>query len=216
MPTTASTESDSEYSESSATHTTTNSGMESPSAVASTFVSYPTLCTQRFQFRPFVLTDIGPLATLAGKRRIADTSIGVPHPYTMEFARMWISSHSAAWAGRRALHWAAVRLGEDRLAGYAGLNKIDAERRQAELRFWVGRGVERKNDAIEWCAAIVKFALTDLDLNRIYALQLSRHPLVGRILAGVGMWREGLVRTRIYKAGLVEDVVRWTIVRSDL
>jgi [ribosomal protein S5]-alanine N-acetyltransferase len=213
MSITVSTEPDVVSSESAAACTSTYCGAESPSDVATPLDFYPTLSTQRFQFRPFMLTDIGPLAALAGQHRIADTSIGVPHPYTMEFARMWISSHSAAWAARRALHWAALRVGEDRLVGYAGLNKIDTERRQAELRFWVGRGVERKSDAIEWCAAIVKFALTDLNLNRIYALQLSRHSLAGHILAAIGMQQEGLLRKRIYKGGLVEDVVCWAMIR---
>ncbi len=190
-------------------------GNESTSAATTAIDSYPTLSTRRFRFRPFTLTDIGPLATLADEHRVADTSIGVPHPYTMEFARMWITSHSAAWAGRRALHWTALKVGEDRIVGYAGLNKIDMERGQAELRFWVGCGVERKRDAVEWSAAIVKFALTDLNLSRIYALQLSRHPLAGRVLAAVGMRREGLVRKRIYKGGLVEDVVCWAVARID-
>ena len=97
--------------------------------------SYPTLSTRRFRFRPFALTDIEPLAVLAGEHRVADMSIGIPHPYTMEFARMWILSHSAAWKGRRALHWAALRDGDDRIVGYAGLSEIDMDRSQAEMRF---------------------------------------------------------------------------------
>lgn len=82
-----------------------------------------------------MLTDIGRLAALAGEHRIYDTTIGVPHPFTMEFARMWISSHSAAWEDRRALHWAALKVGDNRIVGYAGLNNIDTERGQAESRF---------------------------------------------------------------------------------
>jgi hypothetical protein len=42
------------------------------------------------------------LATLAGEHRIADPTIGVPHPYTMEFARMWRERGQAElrfWAG---------------------------------------------------------------------------------------------------------------------
>lgn len=187
----------------------------SSSAVVTSTGSYPTLRTRRFQFRPFVLTDIATLAALAGEHRIADTTIGVPHPYTMEFARTWISYHSAASQGRRALHWAAIRVGEERIVGYAGLNNIDTERGQAELRFWVGCGVERKSYAVEWSAAIVEFALIGLNMNRIYALQLGRHPLAARVLAAIGMQREGLVRKRIYKEGLVEDVVCWAIERND-
>jgi RimJ/RimL family protein N-acetyltransferase len=195
--------------------TSTHAGAEGPSAAATIIDSYPTLSTRRFQFRPFRRTDIGHLASLAVEQRGTDATVGIPNPYTAEFARMWISSHSSAWAGRRALHWAALRNGEDRIVGYAGLNEIDMERGQAELRFWVGCSVERKNDAVEWSAAIVRFALTHLNLNRIYALQLSRHPVAGHVLAAVGMRREGLVRKRIYKGGLVEDVICWAIARSD-
>jgi ribosomal-protein-alanine N-acetyltransferase len=176
---------------------------------------YPTLSTRRFQFRPFMLTDIGPLAALAREHRVYDTTIGVPHPFTMEFARSWISSHSVAWEDHRALHWAALKVGDHRIAGYAGLINIDAEQGRAELRFWVGYGVQRKSDAVEWSAAIVEFALTGLNLNRIYALQLGRHPLAGRVLAAIGMQREGVVHRRICKGGPVEDIVCWAIGRND-
>ena len=192
----------------------TSREMRRESAAAAPDNCYPTLSTQRFKFRPFALADIAPLAALAGEHRIADTTIGVPHPYTTEFARTWISSHSVAWQGRRALHWAATRIGEERIMGYAGLSEIDMERGQAEMRFWVGCGVERRSHAIEWSAAIVDFALTGLNLNRIYALQLRRHPLAARVLAAVGMQREGLVLKRIYKGGPFEDVVCWAISKN--
>jgi hypothetical protein len=88
---------------------------------------------------------------------------------------------------RRALHWAALRVGEDRIVGYAGLSEIDRERVRRKCAFWVGSRVERKSDAVEWSAAIVEFAMTDRNLNRAYALQLGRHPLAARILAAIGM-----------------------------
>lgn len=126
---------------------------------------------------------------------------------------MWISSHPTASDGRPALHWAALEVGEDRIVGYAGRDKIDTARCQAELRLWVGCGVKRKSDAIEWSAAIVDFALTELTMDRIYALQFDRHLLAGRVLAAIGMKREGLVRKRIYEGGQFEDVFCWAIAR---
>lgn len=175
---------------------------------------YPTLSTRRFHFRPFVLTDIAPWAALAGERRIADTAIDVPHPYTRELARVWIVSHAAAWKRRLALHWAARKVGEERIAGYAGLSEIDMDGSQAELRFWVGCGVERRRDAIEWSTAIVDFALRRLNLNRVYALQIAGHARMARILASIGMQREGFIRNRICWDGLSDDAVRWAIVRN--
>jgi RimJ/RimL family protein N-acetyltransferase len=178
-------------------------------------IAYPVLTSQRFKFRPFVLADIGPLIAIAGEHRVADATAGVPHPDTAEFARMCISSHSAAWTSHCALHWAALKAGESRVIGYAGLNHIDLERAQAELRFWVGWGVERGSYAVEWCAAILDYALTRLGMTRIYALQLARHPLAGHVLATLGMRQEGLLRKRIYKEGLFEDIICWAIQRDE-
>jgi [ribosomal protein S5]-alanine N-acetyltransferase len=193
------------------------SSLRSPSDVASTaasFDNYPRLSTRRFRFRPFSLADIAPFTALAGEHRIADTAIGVPHPYTPEFACMWISSHLQAWEARRALHWAALRTGEEQIVGYAGLDNIDMQRGQAELRFWVGSGVKRYENAAEWSEAVVDFAFTELALNRVYALQLERHPLAANVLATIGMQQEGLVRKRVHKGGLVEDIVCWGISRG--
>ena len=121
MPTTVSTEP-------ATPRTSTHCRTESSSAVATPLDSHPTLSTPRFQFRPFMRTDIGHLASLAVEHHGADAAVGIPNPYTAEFARMWISSHSAEWAGHRALHWAALRTGDDRIVGYAGqMNSIWSE-----------------------------------------------------------------------------------------
>lgn len=196
-------------------HTSVESGTNGSSTTDESGNSHPVLRTRRFRLRPFVPADISPLTILAGDHRVADTAIGVPHPYTAEFARMWMSAHSAGWEGRRALHWAAVKVRDDRIAGYAGLHHIDKGRAQAELRFWVGRGVERTSDAVEWSAAIVDFAFAELDITRVYALQLDRHPLAGRVLSAIDMQREGLVRKRIFKGGLVEDLICWATLRRN-
>lgn len=180
--------------------------------------SYPVLATRRFQLRPFMLSDIPRLVQIAGEHRVSQTSIGVPHPYTTEFARMWISSHSAEWKNRHALHWAATtdaREGGGQIVGYAGLDKIDDERHQAEVRFWVGSGVERLSFAHEWLQAIVDFAMSHLRLLRIYALQVARHPLAGRVLAAIGMQQEGQTKKRIYKEGMIEDVIVWSILQEE-
>lgn len=72
------------------------------SAGLSSGIDYPILRTQRFQFRPFVLADIALLVAIADEHRIADSTVGVPHPGTVEFARMCVSSHPTPWTSPRA------------------------------------------------------------------------------------------------------------------
>jgi RimJ/RimL family protein N-acetyltransferase len=160
------------------------------------------------------MSDIEPLTSLAGTHRIADTTTGIPHPYTAQFARQWITSHVPVWNARQALHWAAVKCGGKPLAGYAGLVRIDADQEQAELRFWMGRGVERHSDGLEWSKRVVEFAMTVLGLRRIYSLQLDRHHLAVRILMNVGMKPAGTAPTRVHQDGPMEDLVCWAIERE--
>ena len=141
--------------------------------------AYPVLRSPRFRFRPFAYSDIEQLSALANQHRIADSTVGIPHPYTTEFARMWIASHPALWVHHRALHWAALEINNidnRHILGYVGLSKIDIERKQAELRFWVGCGAQRKEYATEWCAAVLQFASASLDVTRVYALQNRSTP----------------------------------------
>ena len=185
-----------------------------PCDVVASHVPEPTLTSQRFQFRPFTLTDIARLVAIAGQDEVGITSIGIPHPYTAEFARMW-SSGSAAWGNPQTLHWAATKFGDAQLSGYAGLKQVDQERRQAELRIWVGSSGEHWSYAAEWSVAILQFALITANLGRIYALQLARHPIAGQVLSSIGMQRDGLLRKRMLREGPFEDVVCWTILKEE-
>ena len=171
-----------------------------PSIATST--AYPVLRSPRFRFRPLVYADIGQLSALASQDRVADSTVGIPHPYTREFARMWIGSHPALWINHRALHWAALEvdnIDNRHILGYVGLSQIDIERKQAELRFWVGCGAQRKEYATEWCAAVLQFAAARLDMVRVYALQIARHSLAGLVLAGLGMRPEGTYASEFTK-----------------
>jgi RimJ/RimL family protein N-acetyltransferase len=62
---------------------------------------------------------------------------------------------------------------------------------------------------VEWSEALASYALSELNLTRVYALQLARHTLAGRVLSAIGMQEEGLLRKRIEKGGLMEDLCCW-------
>jgi len=64
----------------------------------STKVIQPCLETPRLMLRPFSAADAQTVARLAGRREIADTTISIPHPYSEQHAREWISRASASWS----------------------------------------------------------------------------------------------------------------------
>ena len=97
----------------------------------------PTVRTERLLLRPLTLKDAPELSRLAGRREIADTTISIPHPYSDEQARQWITGLADLCAqGKVVLFGMTLELGGS-LVGTIGLRDIDVEHSQAELGFWV-------------------------------------------------------------------------------
>ena len=62
---------------------------------------------------------------------------------------------------------------------------------------------------------MIRFGFETLGLNRIYAHHMARNPSAGKVLLHVGMQREGLLRERVRKWGVYEDVAVYAILRED-
>ena len=165
--------------------------------------------TQRLLLRAFELADAEPFAALASDRAIADTMISIPHPLTDDFVAAWVASGVPT-------RWAVCETVSGHLLGAVELRDIDPEHRQAELSFWVGRPFWGRGYASEAGAVVVHHAFGTLGLNRVYALHMARNPASGRVLAKLGMQKEGVLRQRIRKWGRFEDVHVWAVLRSDL
>jgi [ribosomal protein S5]-alanine N-acetyltransferase len=175
----------------------------------------PTLKTERLVLRPLTLDDAATVARLAGSREIAHTTISIPHPYSEEQARAWIAARtSQSGTGKEVVFGIATK--EDaRLIGAVGLREVDAEHSQAEMGFWIGVPSWGRGYATEAARQVVRYAFEELELNRVYAHHLVRNPASGRVLEKVGMKREGLLRQRVRKWGVFEDVVALAILHDD-
>jgi ribosomal-protein-alanine N-acetyltransferase len=163
---------------------------------------------------PFDLADVPEIQRLAGAREIADTTISIPHPYHRSHALAWIEEQRREAALGRAISL-AVRLPDQTLIGAIGLRDIDPEHFQAELGFWIGREWWGKGYAREAAAALIRFGFETLGLNRIYGHHMTRNAASGRVLLAAGMRQEGVLRQRVRKWGVFEDVVMYSILRSE-
>jgi [ribosomal protein S5]-alanine N-acetyltransferase len=175
----------------------------------------PTLRTSRLLLGEFIVEDAPELQRLAGAREIADTTLAIPHPYRLEHALEWIRQQSDDQEFDRSANFAVRLIADGRLIGSAGLRDIDREHSQAELGFWIGREWWGNGYAREAARALIQFGFQSLGLNRISAHHMARNPASGRVLLAAGMQREGLLRQRVRKWGIYEDVVVYAIVRDD-
>jgi RimJ/RimL family protein N-acetyltransferase len=170
--------------------------------------------TSRLLLRPLTAIDAPTVARLAGGREIADTTLSIPHPYSEEQAREWIATHTVRSGGKEMVF--AITLKESgSLIGSIGLRDIDTEHSQAEMGFWIGLDWWGQGFATEAGRAVIRFAFEQLDLNRVHAHHMVRNPASGRVLEKIGMTREGVLRQRVKKWGVFEDVVVMAILKEE-
>lgn len=175
----------------------------------------PTIRTARLVLGTFESDDATDLQRMAGAREIADTTVSIPHPYALDHALAWIGNQRRESVRGRATNFAIRLLPGSPLIGSASLRDIDHEHLQAELGFWIGRDWWGQGYASEAAAAVIRFGFEMLGLNRICAHHMARNPAAGQVLLHVGMQREGLLRERVKKWGVYEDVVLYAILRED-
>jgi RimJ/RimL family protein N-acetyltransferase len=171
--------------------------------------------TERLRLRTLRLGDVSVVARLAGRPEIADTTLSIPHPYSVQQARDWIRQHSEGQTGGKEMVFAIFTKNEPALVGTIGLKDIDREHRQAEMGFWIGVEFWGRGYATEAAALVLRFAFEQIKLNRVCAHYMVRNPASGRVLQKVGMKREGLLRQRVRKWEVFEDVVLMAILHED-
>lgn len=178
-------------------------------------IATPALQTRRLALGAFEPDDAPELQRMAGAREIADTTVSIPHPYDLDHALAWIGQQRKESVRGRATNFAIRLLPGSPLIGCVGLRDIDREHLQAELGFWIGREWWGKGYAREAAAQVLRFGFEDLGLNRIYAHHMARNPAAGQVLLHLGMQREGVLRERVRKWGVYEDVILYAMLRAD-
>jgi RimJ/RimL family protein N-acetyltransferase len=175
----------------------------------------PILETERLLLRPLTPDDAATVARLAGSREIAHTTISIPHPYSEDQARGWIGAHTGQSATGKEIVFGVVTREDVQLIGAVGLREIDTEHSQAELGFWIAVQAWGKGYATEATRRVIRYAFEELKLNRVYAHHMVRNPASVKVLEKLGMKREGLLRQRVRKWGVFEDVVLMAILHDD-
>ena len=96
-----------------------------------------------------------------------------------------------------------------------GLDHINPADSVAELWFIMAVPCWGKGYATEAARSVLAFGFQHLGLNRICAYHLVRNLASGRVLAKIGMKREGLLRQGVRKGDVFEDVVLRAALREE-
>jgi [ribosomal protein S5]-alanine N-acetyltransferase len=174
-----------------------------------------TLETTRLILRPLSLADAPLLQDVAGTREVADTMISIPHPYPDDEAQQYIRRQISEFEAGHSVAFVIEHKSEKAFCGVIEIRDIEREHSQAELSFWLAVEVWGQGYMSEALKPMLRFGFEDLDLNRLYAYHMVRNPGSGKVLQKSGFIQEGVLRQRVRKWTVFEDVKLWAILRRD-
>jgi RimJ/RimL family protein N-acetyltransferase len=107
-----------------------------------------------------------------------------------------------------------VRRRDATLLGAVGL-RFEQAYAWAELGYWIGVRYWNKGYCTEAAQAVIDYAFAERGLNRVHARHFASNPASGRVMAKLGMTREGLLRQHVIKDDRYEDLVCYGLLRSE-
>lgn len=168
------------------------------------------LRTKRLVLRPYRQQDAPVLVELLGVREVAETTLRVPHPYTMEDAQAFLARAAEEPVGTR---FAACLLDTGKLVGGVGL-MLEQRHHRAELGYWIGHPYWGNGYATEAAAEALRYGFEDLKLNRICAGVFGGNEASIRVLQKLGMQHEGTAREHFYRDKYHDDVMYAILARD--
>jgi len=178
-------------------------------------LTQPTLLTSRLALRPLVDADAALIQAKVSDRAISETMISILHPYPEGEAARYIRRQRAEFEAGRSVAFVIERQADKQFCGVIELRDIERDHAQAELSYWLAVEVWGQGYMSEALKPILRFGFVTLDLNRLYAYHMVKNPSSGKVLLKNGFVQEGILRQRVRKWGVFEDVKLWALLRRD-
>lgn len=172
------------------------------------------LATERLFLRPFNMADASTVQRHAGMKILSDMTEAIPYPYLDGMAEEWIATHATAWKAKTSVTYAVCEDLDGGVVGCIGL-QISKQHNRASLGYWFGVDFWGKGYCTEAASAVLNFAFTSLELNRIDAIHLSHNLASGAVMKKMGMLHEGTHRQYVIKNGHFHDVETYAILAAD-
>lgn len=171
--------------------------------------------TDRQILRAYRPDDAAQLTRLIGDRKIAETTLNIPHPYSLTMAEEWIAKSSNRKPDDPEVTLAiTLRSAGEQLIGGIGLHG-DQRHDSAELGYWIGVPYWNQGHITEAAQAMIRYGFEQLKLNRIHAHHFLNNPASGRVMQKLGMTCEGRLRQHVKKWDKYLDIDFYGILRAE-
>ncbi|MFB6246001.1 MAG: GNAT family N-acetyltransferase [Candidatus Pacearchaeota archaeon] len=175
------------------------------------------LKTERFKLRELREGDEKDLVENANDIEVSIYTATMPHPYTEEEAKNFISRSikKSNEDPRNTYNFAIEHKGK--LAGGIGITNVDTWKKTCDLGYWIGKAYWSKGLMKEAIEAALNFAFGELRLNRINANVVIENKPSINLLEKFGFKREGRRRQseRPKSTGELHDDYVYGLLKED-
>jgi len=175
-------------------------------------MQFPHIKTDRLRLNELTTADIPFIIQYAGNKKISDTTLNIPYPYSEKDAEFWINlSHEGFKNGTNLIF--AIRLKES--SSFVGGISLKIERRfnRAEIGYWLAEQYWNKGYMTEAVKALLAYAFSELGLNKVTSSHLVSNPASGKVMIKCGMKKEGILMEHTIKNGEYCDLVVYGITK---
>ncbi len=176
--------------------------------------NYPILKTDRLTLEQPRVSDISNLLKYAGHKKVAATTLNMPHPYLEEHAIFWLNMANEGFQTKSKYIFGIRLKTTDELIGGMGLH-IHQHFNRAVLGYWIGVPFWNKGYATEAAGAILKFGFEVVKINKIFATHLVENPASGKVMIKNGMIKEGELKDHTKKEEVYQSVNQYRLTRAE-
>ncbi|WP_226658997.1 GNAT family N-acetyltransferase [Pseudalkalibacillus hwajinpoensis] len=169
--------------------------------------------TERLNLQPFNKEDASRIKELANNQELASI-LGLPHPYELEHAEEWIAIQPEQIQKGLEYPLTIVAKKENEIIGTITM-RIDKNNNKGELGYWIGREYWGKGFATEAVKRMIEFGFNQLDLNKVWALAISRNKASTIVLEKAGLQKEGRLKQNRLLHNEYEDVDVYGLLKFD-
>jgi 8-oxo-dGTP diphosphatase len=175
------------------------------------------LATERLTLRPLRATDAEELNRIVNDWAVVRMLSRLPFPYPRQLTDEWIASTARQIASGTGYHLAITGQegGQEMIVGCIGL-RLDLKPRTGNLGYWVGRRFWGHGVATEAAGRLSRWALANLDLDRLEAHVAEDNAASATVLRRIGFRMSGTGREKFLARGGEHPVLRFQATRDDM
>lgn len=171
---------------------------------------FPEINTNRLILSKLSFHDVPKIVEYAGSKKIAETTLNIPHPYKEKDAVFWIKSANQGLENKTQFTFGIRIKNSYEFIGGIGL-KIESKFNRAELGYWIAEKYWNLGYATEAVKGILEFGFEKLNLNKIYATYLEENTASGKVMIKNRMVKEGELKEHTKKGENYKNLIQYRL-----